>query len=97
MRLSSSLILSSLAAVITAQISMTPTVSNNRTISIPEEATYILPPQFMGNISANFIDTNTSNSALNTIFAQARSSLFISYYFRVQHLTGTEPTGQIGS
>lgn len=66
-------------------------VSNNRTVEIPEEATYLLPPTFSGNISLNFIDTNTTNSTLDTLFAQARSSPFISYSSEFTSLLGPNP------
>jgi gluconolactonase len=79
------------AATQSTKSNETSRISNNQTTSIPEDATYILPPQFQGNFTQNFIDTNTSNSSLNALFTRARSSPFISYSPEFTSLLGPSP------
>jgi hypothetical protein len=86
----SSSILVAIAATAAAQSnsSFTPTMSNNRTIETPEEATYLLPPTFSSNVSSNSIDKITTNSTLDALFSQALSSPFISYFSEFTSLLG---------
>jgi gluconolactonase len=53
--------------------------ANNLFISIPQEWTYKLPPNFSGNILTDFVQTNTSNSTIDSTLIRARSAPFISY------------------
>ncbi|RDI77059.1 hypothetical protein Vi05172_g12962 [Venturia inaequalis] len=53
--------------------------ANNLFVSIPQEWTYKLPPAFSGNVSTDFVRTNTTNSTIDTTLLRARSSPFISY------------------
>lgn len=79
------------AAAAQTHSNFTPTISNNRTTEIPQEATYLLPSTFAGNISLNFIDTNTTNSSLDFVLSRARSSPFISYSSEFTSLLGPNP------
>lgn len=64
-------------------------------VSIPYENTYILPPQYQCNGSADFIQTTTSNSTLNALFAQAQGAPFISYTPEFTSLLGSNPQPQL--
>lgn len=61
-------------------------------ISIPSNYTYLLPEPYMGNLSLNFIDTNTSSSTVNNLFAQARKATYIAYDDEFLDILGSNPT-----
>ncbi|ESZ97128.1 hypothetical protein SBOR_2486 [Sclerotinia borealis F-4128] len=54
-------------------------LSLNTTISIDPELTYLILPDYEGNITQNFVDTQTSNSSVSTLLTSAKSAAFISY------------------
>lgn len=60
--------------------------------SCPSNYTYLLPEPFMGNLSLNFIDTNTSDAAVNQLFAQLRNATYIAYDDEFYDILGSSPT-----
>lgn len=62
--------------------------ANNLFVSIPQEWTYKLPPTFQGNVSTDFVRTNTTNSTIDNTLLRARSSPFISYSDEFLSLVG---------
>ena len=61
-------------------------------ISIPAEYAYLLPTGFQGNISENFIDTNTTNKSFNALLASARNATYYSYDEDFHTILGPDPT-----
>lgn len=51
----------------------------NKTVTIDSTLAYLLPPTYQGNLSQNFLDTKTNNSAINDLFAAGRGAPFVSY------------------
>ncbi|KAF7882796.1 uncharacterized protein EAF02_006159 [Botrytis sinoallii] len=66
--------------------------SINITVSIDPESTYLILPNYHGNISQSFVDTQTSNANLSVLLTSAKSSAFISYDLEFLKLLGTNPT-----
>ncbi len=64
-------------------------------ISIPPQLSYLLDEPFEGNISENFIDTRTSNNAVNAVFAEARNATAYSYDQEFTDILGSSPTIQL--
>lgn len=66
--------------------------SSNTIVSIPEEYQHILPNGFSGNTNYTFVNsTQTSNSSLNSLFASAKDSPFISYDQAFLDILGSNP------
>jgi gluconolactonase len=64
----------------------------NATVSIDPELTYLLPPDYTGELQQNFIDTNTTNTSENAKLAAAQKAPFISYDPEFTALLGPNPT-----
>ncbi|THV54897.1 hypothetical protein BGAL_0018g00530 [Botrytis galanthina] len=65
--------------------------SIDTTILIDPESTYLILPDYHGNINQSFIDTQTSNTKLSVLLTSAKSSAFISYDPEFLKLLGTNP------
>jgi gluconolactonase len=64
----------------------------NATAFIDPELTYLLPPQYNGELQQNFIDTNTTNKSENAKFTAAQKAPFITYDPEFTALLGPNPT-----
>jgi len=64
-------------------------------VDIPSEYTYNLPGSFTGNNSEPFWDTQSSDSSVSSLFAQARNATFISYDPEFNHIFGSNPTANL--
>jgi gluconolactonase len=64
-------------------------------VFIPPELTYLLPAPYTGNISANFIDTKTSNDSINALLASARNTTFYAYDQEFYSIVGPSPSMRI--
>ncbi|TGO85459.1 hypothetical protein BPOR_0394g00040 [Botrytis porri] len=67
-------------------------ISLKTTISVDPESTYLILPDYHGNINQSFLDTQTSNANLSVLLTSAKSSAFISYDSEFLKLFGTNPT-----
>ncbi|QSZ31569.1 hypothetical protein DSL72_001136 [Monilinia vaccinii-corymbosi] len=67
-------------------------IPQNKTISIDPELTYLILPDYVGNVIQNFIDTKTSNTRTSALITSAKSAAFISYDPEFLSLLGTAPT-----
>ncbi|KAF5869310.1 putative calcium-dependent phosphotriesterase protein [Botrytis fragariae] len=70
-------------------------ITLNTTIFIDPVSTYLIPPNYHGNISQTFIDTQTSNTNLSVLLTSAKSSPFISYDPEFLKLLGANPTATL--
>lgn len=70
-------------------------ISLNITISIDPESTYLILPNYYGNISQSFIDTQTNNANLSVLLTSAKASAFISYDPEFLKLLGPNPTATL--
>ena len=61
-------------------------------VFIPPELAYQLPQPYAGNISQNFIDTETSNSSANAIFAAARNATYYAFDQEFYSILGPSPS-----
>ncbi|KAH8651181.1 hypothetical protein BX600DRAFT_516770 [Xylariales sp. PMI_506] len=61
-------------------------------ISVPPGLSYLLPQGYSGDIDANFIDTNTSDASINTLFASARNASFYAYDDEFYSIVGSATT-----
>jgi hypothetical protein len=68
-----------LTAFLELALAFRTTKAANVTAFIDPELTYLLPPEYSGNLSQNFVDTKTTNESENAIFATAQKAPFISY------------------
>ncbi|KAI9642997.1 hypothetical protein NHQ30_008731 [Ciborinia camelliae] len=64
-------------------------------ISIDPELTYLIFPDYHGNITQNFIDTKTSNTSISTLLASAKSAAFISYDPDFLSILGKNPKANL--
>lgn len=64
----------------------------NQTVHINPELTYLLPPNYVGNLATGFIDTNTTNTTENLLLASAQKAPFIVYDPEFESIIGTNPT-----
>lgn len=64
----------------------------NATAFIDPELTYLLPPQYSGELQQNFVDTNTTNTTENAQLAAAQKAPFISYDPEFTALLGPNAT-----
>jgi hypothetical protein len=68
------------------------TAALNDIFSIDAQLTYLILPDFEGNVTDNFIDTSTSNTTTSALFAFARNAAFISYSSDFFSLIGSNPS-----
>ena len=61
-------------------------------VFIPSNYTYLLPVPYTGNLSLNFIDTNTSSGSLNSLLSHARKSHYVFYDAEFLAILGSNPT-----
>jgi gluconolactonase len=69
--------------------------SLNDIVSINPQLTYQILPDFEGNVTEHFIDTNTSNTTTSSLFASARNATFISYSPEFLSIIGPNPSLQL--
>lgn len=84
----------SIAIAASAVLSVHVLAQNNTTslISLPYDVTYLLPNNFTGNLNSTFVNgTTTSNSTINALLANAKSSTFISYDDEFTSIFGANP------
>jgi gluconolactonase len=81
-----------LTAFLVLALAFRTTKAANATAFIDPELTYLLPPEYNGDLAQNFVDTNTSNKSENTILATARKAPFISYDPEFTAILGPNPT-----
>jgi gluconolactonase len=63
----------------------------NDATSIDSSLTYLLLPDYEGNITSGFIDTVSSNASTSSIFVSAQNSTFISYDPEFLSIIGPNP------
>jgi gluconolactonase len=66
--------------------------SNNTIVSIDSQLSYRLLPDFEGNITENFIDTETSNATTASVLTSAQTAPFISYDSDFLSIIGPNPS-----
>lgn len=80
-----------LLAVVQAELD----TSIDTTILIDPESTYLILPDYHGNINQSFVDTQTSNTKLSVLLTSGKSSAFISYDPEFLKLLGTNPIASL--
>jgi gluconolactonase len=81
-----------LTAFLVLALAFCTTKAANATAFIDPELTYLLPPEYSGNLTQNFVDTKTTNASENAIFATAKKAPFISYDPEFTAILGPNPT-----
>lgn len=87
--------------IITSQLlllckpALTAAAQANVTVSIDSKLTYLLSPGFDGSITANFIDTVTSDPTAAQLFSAAKNASFISYDPEFLRIIGENPSMQL--
>ncbi|KAF7946595.1 hypothetical protein EAE96_009590 [Botrytis aclada] len=70
-------------------------ISFSTSISIDPESTYLILPDYHGNINQSFLDTETNNVNLSVSLTSAKSNAFISYDPEFLKLLGKNPTATL--
>lgn len=92
------LCLTALLAAVSAQNSTNSTSITDDVVHFAHQDLYLLPPDFVGNVSLGFADTNftsSTSSAYQELFNQARNAPFLSYDAEFDDIIGPNPTIQL--
>lgn len=70
----------------------------NKTISISQQDTYLLPNNFSGNLSSHwYSSTKTSNASFNALLQSAQNATFIVYDEEFYSILGDNPQYQLAA
>ena len=83
------------SALLTTAISVCLSQKTLSGVFIPPELAYLLKQPYAGNISRNFIDTETLNSSVNAIFKAARKAQYYAYDQEFYSIIGHSPSVRV--